>query len=85
MLLESSAVVSINERICARIKGRLDSYSKGTASKQVRVLSQGYDQEDLTGKQSITKGGMLTLLYSGVFYDAQTPGFFPQGLVRFHP
>jgi len=83
VLLESSAVVSINERICERIKGRLHSYSKGAPSKQVRVLSQGYDQEDLAGKQSITKGGMLTLLYSGVFYDAQTPDFFLRALSRF--
>ena len=83
VLLESSAVVSINERICARIEGRLRSYGSDTASRHVSVLSQGYDQEDLAGKQSVTKGGMLTLLYSGVFYDAQTPDFFLKALSGF--
>ncbi len=83
VLLESAAVVSINERICARIKGRLHSYSADPGSDRVRILPQGYDREDLAGKQSLTKGGMLTLLYSGVFYDAQTPDFFLKALSGF--
>lgn len=77
------SVISINEPIANRIKARICSYFKEKEGPEVNVITQGYDQEDFAGKRSITKDSILNLVYSGVFYDAQTPDYFLKALALF--
>lgn len=75
-LFKTSAVISINEPIARRISDRIRSYFKESDQSPVHVIAQGYDQADFSDKRSITNDGILTLVYSGVFYDVQTPDYF---------
>ena len=81
-LFKTSAVISINERIARRIRERIRSYFHKSDHAPVHVIAQGYDQEDVEGKRSITKDGILTFVYSGVFYDVQTPDYFLNAIAR---
>ena len=75
-LRASSRVVVINEEI-----GRSLSYRNPLLSAQkVQVIPQGFDPADFDARQGSTTKGKFTLLYSGIFYDAQTPDYFFHGL-----
>ncbi len=51
------------------------------SSENVSVISQGFDPEDFEGMAPVrAESDRFTLLYSGVFYDAQTPEFFLRAL-----
>lgn len=47
----------------------------------VEVITQGFDPEDFQEHRSpATRSDRFTLLYSGVFYDVQTPDYFLRAL-----
>ena len=75
-LKASSRVVVINEEIGRNLSFRNPALS----SEKVHVIPQGFDPEDFAGRQKPSKGEKFTLLYSGIFYDAQTPDYFLHGL-----
>jgi len=49
---------------------------------KIRLLNQGFDPEDFTGKQP-KKDGKLKFLYSGLFYGERTPKTFLRALALF--
>lgn len=54
----------------------------------VHLLSQGYDAEDFKVTPHHKEEGRLRFVYSGIFYDAQTPDYFLRALalvVKKHP
>lgn len=75
VLDQADAVVAINGTIARAIAGR----SAGSADPV--VIPQGYDPADYPA--SPPDSGGFTLTYTGVFYDAQRPDAFLQGLARF--
>ena len=84
VLRSSKHVITINPLIQARLQARAEA---ADVRVPVSVLPQGFDPEDFdvasvprTPKQADKK---MRLLYSGLFYDAQTPDFFLQGLAAF--
>ena len=83
VLSKASKIISINNRIAERIERRLDTYTSGNYNSEVAILTQGYDSNDFRGKQSITSADTLRLVYSGVFYDQQTPDYFFKALAQF--
>ena len=81
VLLRSSAVTAINAPILNAIQKR----HKGL---QVRgdVIPHGYDEYE--PRNLFPRSKRLTLVYTGVFYDVQTPDYFLRGLRRYiahHP
>ncbi len=73
----SRFVTAINEPIRAglalRNTGRADAPS-------YRLMPQGYDPADFEVAPAPRAPGRMRLLYSGVFYDAQTPDYFLRAL-----
>ena len=73
--------IAINEEIQASIAGR--AKASGAAC-EISVIPQGYDAETLKAADSAERHpGRMRLVYTGVFYDAQTPDFFLKGLSAF--
>ena len=83
VLSKCKTVISINEPIAQRIRGRIMSYFNDKPISEVKIITQGFDREDFTDKQVITNAGIFQVVYSGVFYDAQTPDYFLRALKRF--
>ena len=75
VLRQSRGVVTINDPIQAALEQR----NRGVP---VKVITHGYDA---TGLEATTRrsDGKLQLLYTGVFYDVQTPDYFLRGLRGF--
>lgn len=48
----------------------------------VTIIPHGYDPDNLNVAPAGRKPGKMTFLYTGVFYDAQTPDYFLQALAR---
>lgn len=47
------------------------------------ILPHGYDPEDFDGEGTVAPAGdRCRFLYSGVFYDAQTPNYFLRGVAQ---
>ena len=82
-LSKASKIISINKRIAERIKQRIISYSDEKSFSEVDILTQGFDSSDFSDKTLITNADTLTITYSGVFYDQQTPDYFLMALSRF--
>lgn len=76
VLRQASAVTAINAPIARAIDER-------AGEPLATVLPQGYDPEDLAGIDGESTDGRFRLVYTGVFYDAQTPDVFLRGLRRF--
>ncbi len=77
ILINSSAVVTINEEI----KGIILKRYKEIPSEKIRIISQGYDEEDFE-KSGIKEktDGKFRITYSGSFFNFMTPEFFLKGL-----
>ena len=73
VLLQSSAVTTINTPI-------LNALQKRHPDLPVRgeVIPHGYDEYESPSLRP--DGTRLTLVYTGIFYDAQTPDYFLRGL-----
>jgi glycosyltransferase involved in cell wall biosynthesis len=76
VLRQSSRVVTINRVIAENIERRLDP-----ALPRVQVIPQGYDPDDLS--YDVEAGKRCVFLYSGMFYGAQRPAIFLEGLAKF--
>lgn len=77
-LKSSRRVIVINEHI----RRNLISRNSGIVpAENVSVISQGFDPDDFSSAAPIDRRrDQFSLLYSGVFYDAQTPEFFLRAL-----
>lgn len=81
---QADALVTINNRIASLLSGRVSRYvGHARLETPVHVIPQGFDPEDFEKPAAERHADRLQLLYSGVFYDAQTPDFFLNGLARF--
>lgn len=77
-LRTARGIVVINDQIRRNLVAR---NADVVPSSSVHVISQGFDPEDFDGPAAKnSRPERFTLLYSGVFYDAQTPVFFLQAL-----
>lgn len=76
----ASAVIAINQHILEGIQARNGGEEGKT---DFLVLPQGFDPADFSGDPGIPPERKLRLVYSGVFYDAQTPDVFLRGLKGF--
>jgi glycosyltransferase involved in cell wall biosynthesis len=60
-----------------------ESLHERTPSTPVHLVPQGFDPEDFdVPPRPQASGDTLRFVYSGIFYDAQTPDFFLRGLAR---
>lgn len=74
----SRRIVVINDHIRRNLLAR---NADVIAPENVAVISQGFDPADFkSAAPAESKSDRFTLLYSGVFYDAQTPEYFLRGL-----
>ena len=81
VLQSSHHVLTINSFIQKRLQA---STQAAKADAPVEVLPQGFDPEDFEiAPAPRPTGRACRFLYSGLFYDAQTPDFFLQGLAAF--
>ena len=84
VLRASKEVITINPFIQKQLQARA---AAADVQVPVRVLPQGFDPEDFEAasvpRLPKKKDKKMRLLYSGLFYDAQTPDFFLQGLAAF--
>jgi glycosyltransferase involved in cell wall biosynthesis len=71
----ASLVTAINEAMAQRILKR-------SPDTKVRILPQGFDPEDMTAALAASprSSGAIRFLYAGMFYDAQQPDVFLQGV-----
>lgn len=78
VLSHSSAVIAINRPI-------LDAINQRHPGIQTRghVISHGYDQDRSLNERPVDPGQELKFVYTGIFYDAQTPEYFLRGLSKF--
>lgn len=78
VLEKSSVSTTINEHIRDSLQAR---NAVNGSIPDVRVLSQGFDPDDFsTGVTGVEKTDKMRLVYSGVFYDVQTPDVFLRAL-----
>ncbi|MDX1741266.1 MAG: glycosyltransferase, partial [Rhodothermales bacterium] len=75
----SSACITINRVIADSIRNRARSSGE---TPRFAVIPQGFDPADFVGPVQVatTSDDRMRFLYSGVFYDAQTPDPFLRGL-----
>lgn len=74
---QASAIVTINKVIGDRLEKRL--------GKPVDVVPQGFDPEDYRTSRTVEKArpeSTVEFVYTGVFYDRQTPEPFLRGLAE---
>ena len=80
VLRQCAHVVTINARIRDSLAQRARD---GHANPDFSVIPQGFDPLALArGASPHRERGLMRLVYTGVFYHAQSPGFFLQGLAR---
>ncbi len=79
VLRRAYAATAINPVICAQLAARHAGLVRPEA---LRVLPQGYDADDFTGPPAPRTPGALRLVYSGIFYDAQTPDVLFEAAAR---
>lgn len=76
VLGRSSVSTTINDHIRDSLLER-----NGETHPDVRVLPQGFDPDDFDGQvQANRSDGKMRLVYTGVFYDVQTPDTFLRAL-----
>lgn len=76
----SRIVTTINEPIRAALASR-NAHVIG--SDRIRIVPQGFDPADFEGAVPEASSGRMRLVYSGTFYDVQTPDYFLKALARF--
>lgn len=85
VLRQASCITAINPVIARELASRHPELP----SDRIRVLEQGFDPEDYPPTRDPRPPGSATrIVYTGIFYDAQTPAPFLEGLARFralHP
>lgn len=72
-------VLTINEPIRRSLLQRARA---GGLSPAIEVVPQGFDPEDFARAPHVERSAKLRLLYTGIFYDAQTPDYFLRGLAE---
>lgn len=75
----ASCVTAINEPIRQALESRTQGLA---AAPPCRLLPQGFDPADFAVAPVEQAEGRMRLVYSGVFYDAQTPDPFLEALAR---
>jgi glycosyltransferase involved in cell wall biosynthesis len=78
--LHTNATVSINREIAHRVRKRSDGL---IASDRHLILPHGFDPEDFRHDVQSESDDRMRIVYTGVFYDAQSPEVFLRGLARF--
>ncbi len=73
----ADAITTINTRIAADIRNRNVNSAGGPS---ITVLPQGYDPADFAGAPRVEHKECMSFLYSGIFYDAQSPEPFLRAL-----
>ncbi len=77
-LLRSSAITTVNRPILESLQKR-HPHIKGA----VKVIPHGYDEQNYASVETeFPKDDQLKFVYTGVFYDVQTPEYFLRGLSR---
>lgn len=81
-VLQSSRLVTIINPV---IRDALAARNPDMPTPLFQVVPQGFDAEDYTHPAPVERPAEepFRLVYTGVFYDAQTPGPFLEGLARF--
>ena len=79
VLRTSRHAIAINEPIRAALIAR---NTRDGFDPAVSVIPQGFDPADLDVEPAPRPPETMQLLYSGIFYDAQTPDFFLQALAQ---
>jgi glycosyltransferase involved in cell wall biosynthesis len=79
VLRRSRYVVTINEPIRSALRQRNPCLD---GSSPIAILPQGYDPDDFAVEPVAREPETMWLLYSGIFYDAQTPDFFLRALAQ---
>jgi len=79
VLRVSTHAVTINEPIRRSLAERS---AEAGLHPTISIIPQGFDPEDLDGEPSVREPGKMRLLYSGIFYDAQTPDYFLRALAQ---
>ena len=81
VLRSSGHVLTINSFIQSRLR---ESAKAARVNVPVEVLPQGFDPEDFESAPALhAEHKRFRLLYSGMFYGAQTPDFFLRGFAAF--
>ncbi len=86
---DASALIFINEQISATVSDRFAALDReGQALPGLHVIPQGFDRQDFAiidsdAREAAEPAKKLRFLYSGVFYDAQTPDYFLNALRHF--
>ena len=75
----ATRVLAINDVIAANLARRVEGL---LSPESVHVVPHGYDPDDLVHTEQAPRDS-LEFLYNGVFYDAQQPDAFLQGLARY--
>lgn len=79
----ADAILTISETMRAQVAARHPDLAD-----RLRVVPQGYDEADFDGPTLDRTDDRFRVVYTGVFYDAQRPDAFLEGLARFraaHP
>ena len=72
-------VFTINTVIRGALLAR---HSNKLTDSEITVLHQGFDPQDFEVRDQTSTRTRMRILYSGIFYDAQTPDFFLKGIAR---
>lgn len=75
VMRRAAQVLTINEPIRRALRRR-------HPATPVEVLPQGYDPADFAQAPAARTPGRLRFVYTGVFYDVQTPDYFLRALAR---
>ena len=78
----ATSIVAINDPMAAALQSRLIEYQGPANSRAVSVIPQGFDPADFAGCESTRRDNKLRFLYTGVFYDVQTPDYFLRALTK---
>lgn len=79
VLRQADGILTINRHIARALKERHPLLDLG---RRMVVVPQGYDPSDFDAAPQRTNRSRLTLLYTGVFYDAQTPEVLLRAVAR---
>lgn len=76
----SRHAITINEPIR---QGLIERNTRGEEQPSVKLIPQGFDPSDFDCDVPPVSSDKMSFLYTGIFYDAQTPDYFLQALARF--
>ena len=79
VLRTSRHAITINEPIRKALTAR---NTKADFQPSISVIPQGFDPDDFAVAPATMPPETMSLLYSGIFYDAQTPDFFLRALAQ---